>query len=197
MTWLMQHTTQILFVWGVIWALSTALQNVFPPGSALFKACHVVLALSPLDFVKAMKQLGLALVPPLAVMLLVGCGGSQTTPQTPQNAAFDAVATAADAWGLAATTCLDLAGANKDGSAYNAALAHECRVVLAPVEDSITAAMTAATIWDDAAQANYACLMGQVGRGLTQAVQLFHLPQSVADAATVAGQFGARCHDAG
>lgn len=82
MTWLTAHWTGILTVWGLIWAVATALQNVNV--TWVKTACHVILALSPLDVVKALKQLGVALVPPVAclALFLLACGASTPSPTT-------------------------------------------------------------------------------------------------------------------
>jgi hypothetical protein len=78
MSWLNDHATTILTYWGAVWALASVLQGV--PISWVQKACHVVLALSPGDFVKAIKTVGAGVVPPVAgacLILLVRCTPAQ------------------------------------------------------------------------------------------------------------------------
>ena len=48
MNWLQSHWTSILTVWGLVWAVATALQSAFPPASVAYRVCHAVLALSPI-----------------------------------------------------------------------------------------------------------------------------------------------------
>lgn len=205
--WLQNNMMAILTVWGVLWALSSCLQNVFPVGSWPYKVCHVVLALSPADFAKALKIVGTAMIPPtLALLLVVGvlvsaCGGSQTAAAASaanvQAAAKQAVATASEAWNAAAGACLAAAGVT-DAGASNPALAHECAVVLQPAHDAIVAAGVAANAWDSVAQNNYACLMAQVSDGLGLAIRLLPgMPAAAGDARIVAAQFGATCPDGG
>ena len=205
LTWLQNNMMSVLTVWGLLWALASACQNAFAPGSVGYKACHVVLALSPADFAMALRVVGTSMVPPtLALLLLVGvsssaCGGATPAAASPkaQETAQAAVATAAAAWNLAANVCMGVAGVT-DAGVVNPALAHECAVVLQPTHDAIVAAGVASNVWDAASQNNFACLMGQIGYGLSRAIQtLPPLPTSVADAAIVAQQFGAACKDGG
>lgn len=210
MTWLQSHLTVILTVWGALWALATALQSAFPAASVPYKVVHVVLAVSPLDFMKAIKTMGASLVPPVAVLcLIVGVGSvsacslfGSPAPAAPdpkaQQTAQAIVSTTAEAWNLAADACMAAAGADFDaGTASNPALAKACGNVLMPIHDTIVEAQVAVSVWDDAAKGNLPCLMASVAEGLTNAAALFHVPQPVLDAAVVAASFGHTCADGG
>lgn len=96
--------TNFLTLWGAAWAVASVTQNAAKPGTAYWKACHVVLSISPLDFVKAVRTLGSSLVPPvacLALFLLLGCSGQTQTSGTANASLFSAQLSAC---GLNATT---------------------------------------------------------------------------------------------
>ena len=104
MSYLQSHFTQILTVWGVLWAIASALNvaNVFKDGTVGFRIVHFFLAISPGDFVKALKQLGGALVPPMMLLALVAlvastsaCSKNTPPPQTANYVAAESVETSA------------------------------------------------------------------------------------------------------
>lgn len=127
---------------------------------------------------------------------LSGCAAASPKPANAQQVAAQSVKVAADAWNLAASSCLALAGVT-DAGAANPTLAHECAVVLQPIHDAIIGAQVAVSVWDNVAQANFPCLMQSIATGLSDAVVIFHAPPAVADAALIALQFSHGCGDAG
>ncbi len=124
------------------------------------------------------------------------CNGCASAPSAPpanaQAVAQESVKVAADAWNLATSSCLALAGVT-DAGAANPAMAHECYVVLQPIHDAIISAQVAVSVWDDVAQKNFPCLMASIARGLSDAVVIFHAPPAVGDAALIALQFSRGC----
>lgn len=143
---------------------------------------------------------GIALVTGLFVgSCLAGCGGTQKPPVFSPDVANADLTIMATAWNAAASSCLAMAGVPLDGGTpTNPALAHECGAVLQPVHDAIVQASVDVSIWDDAAQSNYMCMMKDISLGLVQAINSVPtMPVAVSDAALVAAGLGRACVDAG
>ena len=139
----------------------------------------------------------------LCVGYVISCcsifSGKPTPSSNAQAVAAQSVKLAADAWNLAAGSCLALSGDPRDGGPpANPQFAHECYLVLQPVHDSIIAAQVAVSVWDTAAQANLPCMMQAIATGLSDAVLVLHAPPAVSDAAIAVAQFSHGCQpDAG
>lgn len=125
---------------------------------------------------------------------LGGCGSSQAAPKsaTYQAVAESAVQATADAWNLAARSCLAAAG-------DSGVQAHQCEAVLQPIHDEILAAGTAIQIWSDVDQNNVPCMLADIAQELSNvAAGMQNPPQALHDAAVLANQFSPSCQkDAG
>jgi len=115
MTWISDHFLQIMSVWAALNVLLAPVANALPPTNWASKLLHVLMAIGPLDVLKAVKAIGAAAVPPTlppaAVLLLClglsHCGGPQTT-----TAVLDTTATqvAVAAYGSEQLMCVAYAG---------------------------------------------------------------------------------------
>lgn len=196
------HAAQILTVWGCLWGAASTLQSVFPPTSAPYKACHVVLALSPLDVVKALRAVGVSIAAPLAgLFLLVGVGVMSTAACTPaaspesSSASLQAdarvtVATLESAWTAAANACIAASSAQAPDA--GAALRHDCAAVLDPARVQLAAADVLVNAWTDESQAGpLAAKLAIVVMALTDATSIegVKMPAEVMSASDVVLSF--------
>lgn len=197
MTWLNAHWTDILTVWGGVWALATVLQGSFPPGSVGYRVCHVILALNPGDFVKASKQLGSQLVPPTMALLLVfglstsACAPAKSAPATdPRVLARAAVSTLTDAWKVSAQACLDLANMQHDDS-----IRVKCEKLETPARQMLIAASDGVDMWTESDQRNFPCLITSAAASLEQVASMagIKVPQLVADGLSLAQTWAGKC----
>jgi hypothetical protein len=201
MMWLESHLTTILTVWSALWALASVLQSVFPSGSVAWKVCHVVLALSPADFVKALKTVGSGVVPPVAgamlCLALVGCASASPPPGAPGSAvdpralARASVSLLEDAWVASAKGCLAAAEADQDDT-----IRAKCESVLTPARNMLLAASDGVDVWTDADQRNFPCLITSAAAGIGQVTTVvpgLHLPQLVSDGLSLAQSYAGRC----
>ena len=202
MMWLQAHLTMILTVWGAVWALATALQSAFPPASWAWKACHAVLAVSPLDFMKAIKTVGTSLVPPAAAILLVlvastsACGNAAPAKTAAQARAEAraAVVSVESAWMLVAQTCVTVAKSDDDP------ILAKCAAVLDPVKADLEAADDVVNAWTDAtSNAPLACKVSKALSDIESAGAILGVKSTtLTDAETLVGIVAAgACPDGG
>lgn len=198
MTWLQLHWTDILTVWGVLWALASTLQGAFPVASVPSRVCHAILAVSPLDFVKAIKAMGGALVPPVAAVLLIVVVGSTSACAPAASPTVDARALArasvsllVDAWVASAQGCLDVAETEQSDAPRAA-----CEKVLTPARQALIAASDGIDLWTAADQRNFPCLVTAAAASVAQvpaAVPGVKLPQIVSDGLSLAQTYAGKC----
>lgn len=175
------HAAQILTIWACLWGAASTLQSVFPPTSVPYKACHVVLALSPLDVVKALRAIGVSVVAPLTGLLLfvgVAVAPPACTPAaSPTSSAslqVDARATLValeTAWTAAANACVS--AANEQTPDAGSVMRRDCAAVLDPARVQLEAADVIVNAWTDESQAApLAAKLSIVVMALTDATSL-------------------------
>jgi hypothetical protein len=92
MSWLDTHFWQVLSVWSAVNVVLSNWARLVPPAGFWGKLLHVLVAVSPLDVVKAVKVIGAEAVPPMTclALFLLGCVAAGTPAQQADVAAYGA-----------------------------------------------------------------------------------------------------------
>jgi hypothetical protein len=208
LTWLKNNWLMCLTVMAAVNTLLSPIAEKVPPTTWYGKILHVVVAISPMDIMKAMKAIGAAAVPPMGTMLLLlamcfglgtsGCSLFQSSSGASSPSSGVDVRAMADAsvqllevaWEDAGTACLDAARAAKDDT-----IRQKCEVVLTPARTSLIAAQSGLDAWAAGDQKNVPCLIASVANSLASLANVVHLklPQSVVDGVKIAESYVGQC----